>query len=184
MRQIKALFEDELDDLKLENIFLCPCTQCKKDGGHVEDRFTHFNSLRERELKNDYAATFALLFYVQRPALIRLFQKHELKLHGTSYLREEDFAVGAVLRRENISNFDVMGKQVLRLQYSILVRTLKPTSDIIVIPSKELLPIEEDQEPKGVGSFAEVRCFKFQSEEYRSQEFGQASLPGKRNKVP
>lgn len=172
MRRIKALFEDKLDELKLKSIFLCPCSRCKRDGGLVEDRLTNFNSLREYELRNEYAAIFALLIYVHRPGLIRTFQKYELKLHDTSYLREEDFDV---LRKENLYEFDVIRVKVLRNQYSFLVRILKPSSDIIVIPAKELLPIKEDEEPKGVGSFAEVHCFEFQSEEYRSQDFGQAS---------
>jgi hypothetical protein len=176
MRRIKALFEDEPDGLKLESIFLCPCNRCERDGGLVEVRSTNFNSLREYELRNDYAAIYALLIYIHRPGLVRIFQKYELKLHGTSYLREDDFLI---LREENIVDFDVIKKRVLRLQYSFLVRTLRPYSDIIAIPSKELLPIKEDPEPRGVGSFAEVRCFEFQDEEYRSQDFRQAGFPGR-----
>jgi serine/threonine protein kinase len=180
MPRIKALFEDEPDGLKLESIFLCPCNRCERDGGLVEDRSTKFNNCKERELRNDYAAIYALLIYIHRPGLIQIFQKYELKLSGTSYLREVDFLV---LCNENLVDFDVIKRKVLRFQYSFLVRTLRSYSDITAIPSKELLPIEEDREPKGVGSFAEVRCFKFQDEEYRSQDFGQASF-FRKTKVP
>jgi hypothetical protein len=176
MRRVKALLEDEPDGLNLESIFLCPCNRCERDGGSVEDRSTNFNSHREtREchLRNDYAAIYALLIYIRRPGLIRIFQKHELKLHGTRYLREDDFLV---LRKENLFDFEFLTKKVLRLQYSFLVRILSPYSDITAIPSKELLPIKEDPKPKGVGSFAEVRCFEFQDKEYRSRDFGQASF--------
>jgi hypothetical protein len=170
MRRIKGLFEDEPDGLKLESIFLCHCKPCVRDGGLVEDRSANFNRLRELELRNEYAALFALLIYIHRPGLIRVFQMHELKLYGTSYLREEDFHV---LRNENLLDFEVIIKKILRLQYSFLVRTLKPCSDIIAIPAKELLPIKEDPKPKGEGSFAKVLCFEFQDEEYRSHDFGQ-----------
>lgn len=170
MRRIKALFEDEPDGLKLESIFLCPCKQCVRDGGLVEARSANFNSLREHELRNEYVATYALLIYILRPGLIRIFQEHELKLHGTSYLRKDDFLV---LRNQNLFDFDDLVNKVLRRQYSFLIRTLRSHSDIIAIPSKELLPIKEDPEAKGVGSFAQVRCFEFQDEEYRSQDFGQ-----------
>lgn len=173
MRKIKALFEDELDELKLESLFLCPCKPCVRDGGLVEDRSANFNSLREHELRNDYAATYALLVYIFRPGLIRIFQEHELKLHGTSYLRKDDFLV---LRNKNLFDFDKLIDKVLSRQYSFLVRTLRSHSDIIAIPSKELLPIKEDSEAKGVGSFAQVCCFEFQNEEYRSQDFGQVSF--------
>jgi hypothetical protein len=173
MRRMKALLEDEPDGLKLESIFLCPCNRCERDGGLVEVRSTKFTSLRQHELRNDYAAIYALLIYIHRPGLIRIFQKYELRLHGTRYLREDDFHV---LRKENLFDFEFIKKKVLRLQYSFLVRILRPYSDITAIPLKELLPIKEDSEPKGVGSFAEVRCFEFQDEEYRSCDFGQASF--------
>jgi hypothetical protein len=173
MRRVKALLKDEPDGLSLESIFLCPCNRCERDGGSVEDRSNNFNSRRVDELRNGYAAIYSLLIYIQRPGLIRIFQKHELKLHGTRYLREDDFLI---LRKENLFDFEFITKKVLRFQYSFLVRILSPYSDITAIPSKELLPIKEDPEPKGVGSFAEVRCFEFQDKEYRSHEFGQASF--------
>jgi len=173
MRRIKALFEDEPNGLKLESIFLCPCKQCVRDGGLVEARSANFNSLREHELRNEYAATYALLIYILRPGLIRIFQEHELKLHGTSYLRKDDFLV---LRNQNLFDFNDLVDKVLRRQYSFLIRTLRSHSDIIAIPSKELLPIKEDSEAKGEGSFAQVRCFEFQDEEYRSQDFGQVGV--------
>ncbi len=139
----------------------------------VEDRSANFNSIREYELRNEYADTYALLLYISRPGLIRNFQEHELKLHGTSYLRGDDFLV---LRNKNLFDFDDLITKVLRRQYSFLVRTLWSHSDIIAIPSKELLPIKEDSEAKGVGSFAQVRRFEFQDEEYRLQDFGQAGF--------
>jgi hypothetical protein len=173
MRRMKTLLEDEPDGLKLESIFLCPCNRCERDGGSVEYRSTNFSNRRERELRKYYATIYALLIYIHRPGLIQVFQKYELRLHGTRYLREDDFLV---LRKENLFDFDLIKRKVLRLQYSFLVRILRPYSDITSIPSKELLPIKEDPEPKGVGSFAEVRCFEFQDEEYRSRNFGQASF--------
>jgi hypothetical protein len=62
-----------------------------QDGGPVDERSINFNELREKELKTEYAAIFALLIYVRRPGLIRVFQKHGLKLLGTEYLQEGDF---------------------------------------------------------------------------------------------
>ena len=181
-RCIEALFADKVAGIKLEAIFLCPCRGCVQDGGPLGDRSTHFNELREKELRTDYAAIFALLIYVQRPGLIRVFQQHGLKLHGTEYLQEGDFdrlkeKIHGRPRKENIADLASLKKRMLRDQYSFLVRTLKPYSDIKVIPAKELLPIKENETPKGKGSFAEVRCFEFQDEDYCSQEFGQASLP-------
>jgi hypothetical protein len=172
IQRIRSLFDGESAGPKLETIFLCPCNGCNRDGGSVDDRSTNFSSLRERELKNDYAAIYALLIYIHRPGLIRVFQKHELKLYGSNYLREDDFRV---LSKEKLVDLGTITKRVLRHQYSFLVRTLRPYSDITAIPPKELLPIKESTNPKGEGSFAEVRCFEFQDEEYRSQDFGQAS---------
>lgn len=169
-RKIRALFEEQPHGLTLENLFLCPCRRCKNDGGSVDDRSTHFNRLREQELRGDYALIYALLIYIRRPCLIRKFQKHELKLQGTTYLRESDFEV---FGREQIDELHVLQKKILEKQYSFLVRTLKPHSDITSISPKELLPINEDVEPKGKGTFAEVRCFKFQDDDYRSREFGE-----------
>ena len=181
-RCIDALFADEVAGITLEGIFQCPCHGCVQDGGPPGDRSTHFNELRKKELRTDYAPVFALLIYEQRPGLIRLFQKHGLKLHETRYLQEGDFdqlqlRIHGRPRRENISDLDSFKRRVLRNQYSFLVRTLKPYSDVKVIPAKELLPIKENKIPKGEGSFAEVCCFEFQDEHYRSQEFGQASIP-------
>jgi hypothetical protein len=173
-RKIRALFENKLPGLTLESVFLCPCYRCERDGGSVEDRSTHFNPLREQELRGDYALIYALLVYIRRPGLIRKFQMHELKLRDTMYLREGDFSD---FYRDAIFDCDVLQRKVLEKQYSFLVRTLKPCSDITMISSRELLPIQENQEPKGEGTFAEVRCFEFQDDEYRSPEFGQVGSP-------
>jgi hypothetical protein len=176
-RKIRALFEDEPDGLTLEMMFLCPCSRCEQDGGSVDDRSTHFNKLREQELRGDYALIYALLIYIRRPGLIRKFQKHELRLQGTMYLHDSAFEV---FHRENIVNLDVVRRKIVEKQYSFLVRTLRPYSDITAISPRELLPINEDPEPKGEGSFAEVRCFEFQDDEYRSREFGEVGLPMQR----
>lgn len=173
MQWIKTLLQDEPDGLTLEKIFLCPCNRCQKDGGSVDDRSASFNAMREYELRHDYAAIYALLIYINRPGLIRIFQKHELKLSDSRYLREEDFQF---LRKEQITGFEALRSRILRDQYSFLVRTLMPRSDIVAIPSKELLPINEDPQPKGEGTFAVVYGFGFQHDEYRSKDFGQVSL--------
>ncbi|CAN9199208.1 unnamed protein product [Alternaria alternata] len=172
-RKIRALFEDNPYGLTAETLFLCPCTKCKSDGGSVEYRsecFNCFNKLKERELMGEYALIYALLIYVRRPALIQKFQKHEIKLEGTKYLCDTDFDK---LRREGIADLELAQRKILQYQYSFLVRTLRPASDIISIPAKELLPIKEDAELKGEGTFAEVRCFEFQDDEYRSRDFGE-----------
>lgn len=169
--RIDALFsETAAAEINLETIFLCPCNRCIRDGGPVDDRSTNFNKLREKELRTEYAAIYALLIYARRPGLIRVFQRHELKLVGTKYLQDEDFRP---LMKDDIVDLDALKKKMLREQYSFQVRILQPYSDIIIIPPKELLPINENPVPKGEGSFAEVRCFEFQHAEYRSHEFGQ-----------
>jgi hypothetical protein len=173
-RKIRALFEDGPHGLTLEMMFLCPCKRCELDGGSVDDRSTHFNKLREQELRGDYALIYALLIYIRRPGLIRKFQKYEVKLQGTTYLSDSNFEV---FHRENILNLDTVRRKVVEKQYSFLVRTLRPFSDITSISTKELLPINEDPEPKGEGTFAEVRCFEFQDDDYRSREFGEVCFP-------
>ena len=172
-RKIKALFEDTLHSLTTESLFLCPCEKCISDGGSVESRsecFNCFNKLKQRELKGEYTFIYALLIYVRRPGLIQKFQKYEIKLEGTKYLCDADFDK---LRREGIPDLGLAQRKILQYQYSFLVRTLRPASDIISIPAKELLPIKEDIELKGEGTFAEVRCFEFQDDEYRSRDFGE-----------
>ncbi|CAI6290402.1 unnamed protein product [Periconia digitata] len=169
-RSIGALLKDQHRGLTLEKIFLCPCNRCSQDGGSVDERLTHYNRLREKELRDEYAAIYALLIYIRRQGLIRKFQKHGLKLQDTRYLTESDLHV---LSRERIADFQLLQRKVVDTQYSFLVRTLKPFSEITAISPKEVLPIKEDLEPKGVGTFAEVRCFEFQDDEYRSREFGE-----------
>lgn len=169
-RKIKELFNDKIHGLSLETIFLCRCNRCERDGGSVDDRSPHYNVLKQKELRGEYALIYALLIYIRRPGLIAKFQRHQLKLEGTTYLNKMDLQK---LNRENISDPHTLQRKLLEKQYSFLVRTLRPFSDIIDIPSEELLPIDEAKEPKGEGSFAEVRCFVFQDDEYRCKEFGQ-----------
>ena len=172
-RKIKALFADTLHNLTTELLFLCSCAKCILDGGSVEYRsecFSCFNKLKRWELQGEYALIYALLIYVRRPGLIQKFQKYEIKLEGTKYLCDADFDK---LRREGISDLGLAQRKILQYQYSFLVRKLRPASDIISIPAKELLPIKEDIELKGEGTFAEVRCFEFQDDEYRSRDFGE-----------
>ncbi|QDS73385.1 hypothetical protein FKW77_007459 [Venturia effusa] len=172
MSRIDALFGEGPDGMKLEALFLCPCKRCTRDGGPLHERSAHFNEHVEEEIRKEYAAIYALLIYIHRPALIRTFIRHDLKLLSTRYLQEEDFA-RLSSSKENIAELGSLKTRILREQYSFQVRTLTPFSDIKEIPAKELLPIEEDSIPKGQGSFAEVRCFNFQLEEYRSPSFGQ-----------
>ncbi|KAJ5020983.1 kinase-like domain-containing protein, partial [Bipolaris maydis] len=150
-------------------LFLCPCPRCTKDGGPVDYRSDCFNKLRDQELREEYSLIYALLVYIRRPGLIQKFQKYELKLEGTKYLCDADFDS---LRRERILDLELVQRKTLHHQYSFLVRTLRPASDIISIPARELLPIKEDAELKGEGTFAQVRCFEFQYDEYRSRDFG------------
>jgi hypothetical protein len=159
--------------LTTESLFLCSCAKCISDGGSVEHRFecfNCFNKLKRQELRGEYALIYALLIYIRRPGLIQKFQKYEVKLEGTRYLSDADFDK---LRREGITDLGLAQRKMLQYQYSFLVRTLRPASDILSIPAKELLPIKEDIEMKGEGTFAEVRCFEFQNDEYRSRDFGE-----------
>ena len=174
-RKIKALFEDEPHGLTTELLFLCPCVRCTRDGGSVEYRSDCFNKRRQQELRGEYALVYALLVYVRRPALIQKFQKYELKLEGTRYLCDADFE--NLRCYETIVNLELVQRKTLQSQYSFLVRTLRPASDIVSISAKELLPIKEDAELKGEGTFAEVRCFEFQDDEYRSRDFGDVRSP-------
>lgn len=147
-RKVRALFGDSQERLTVKAIFLCPCGRCERDGGSVGERSTHFNPRREQELRGEYALIYALLIHIRRPALIRIFQKHEIRLQETMYLNEGNLAV-LTKSREPIVDLKQMQKRVLERQYSFLVRTLKPCSDITAISPKELLPIDEDYKPKG-----------------------------------
>jgi hypothetical protein len=173
-RVVRALFQDKPDGVTLESIFLCPCYDCEHDGGSLADRTeVYLSDSRKRELSGDYALIYALLIYIRRPGLIRKFQKHEISLQRTAYLHKDNFAV---LKQESIAGLEVVQRKILEKQYCFLVRKLKPCSDVTAISPMELLPIQEDEEPRGEGSFAEVRCFKFQDNEYRSPEFGEVSF--------
>ena len=170
-RTIRALFEDKPLGLTVESLFLCPCRPCTRDGGSVELRSNYFNErMRRHELRGEYALIYSLLIYVRRPGLIQVFQQYGLKLEGTKYLSDADF--DDLRHFEKIDDLGVAQRKILDGQYSFLVRTLRPAPDILFIPAKELLPISEDAEPKGQGTFAEVRCFQFQDDEYRSRDFG------------
>ncbi|CAN9204194.1 unnamed protein product [Alternaria alternata] len=169
-RKIKALFEDNSHGLTTELLFLCPCARCINDGGPVGYRSDCFNKLRQQELRSEYALIYALLIYIRRPGLIQKFQKYEMKLEGTKYLSDADFDG---LHNERITDLELLQRKTLQTQYSFLIRTLRPASDMVFISAKELLPIQEDVEPKGEGTFAQVRCFEFQDDEYRSRDFGE-----------
>lgn len=177
-RKIKAMFEDETHGLTTRLLFLCPCMRCTLDGGSAEYRSDCFSKRRQQELQGEYALIYALLIYVRRPGLIQKFQKYELKLEGTRYLCDADF--DNFRRYEKIFDLELVQKKILQSQYSFLVRTLRPASDITSISRKELLPIKEDAELKGEGAFAEVRCFEFQDDEYRSRDFGEVCTPDER----
>jgi hypothetical protein len=170
---IKEYFKDENI---LKSIFLCPCFECTSDSGaeHDEDREPHW---AKEKLQGDYALIYALLIWIRRPGLIRTFRRHGLRLKDEAtptYLERSSFDV---LKKEDLDaeDLDFVVSQILSTQYSFLVRTLEPDKELIKISHRELLPLREDRETKGEGTFAQVRCFEFQFEEYRSKEFGEVS---------
>ncbi|KAI4906485.1 hypothetical protein J4E90_010559 [Alternaria incomplexa] len=171
INEIKALFEDEPYGLTTERLYLCPCSRCTRDGGSREYRSDCFKERRkQQELRGDYALIYALLISIRRPGLIHMFQKYELKLDGTRYFRDADF--DDLRHRETVLDLETVQRKILEQQYNFLVRTLRPAPDVVFIPTKELLPIKEDTELKGEGTLAEVRCFEFQDDDYRSEDFG------------
>jgi hypothetical protein len=171
-RVIDELFTAEPTGLKLSEIYLCDCYRCEEDGGSQDSR--RDKGYNKTELTGEYAIIYAVLIYIHRPGLITRLQQKQQMLVGTRYLQQGDLNF---LLDEGINDADYAIRDILYEQYKFLVRTFEPRNDITVIPPYELLPIAEDLEAKGQGSFGEVRCFEFQDEKYRGKGFGDVINP-------
>ncbi|KAK6582789.1 hypothetical protein PZA11_005197 [Diplocarpon coronariae] len=152
------------EDSWSKKVFFCDCSKCRKQAGlpgGVENRSNRWD---QAALLGEFATLFALLIYLRCPGLIHVFRQHRLFL-GPMYLDGEQLT--KCLERckalEPIQMKNIR-TEILRTQYQFYLRKLGKSSDIAFIDEREILPITEDGNPAGEGSFGEVYSFDIPGE--------------------
>lgn len=175
LTSIRQVLECPGEGLTLKDLFLCQCFSCRSHAGVKGEDDHRAHSLSEatrQELLGPYAIIYALLIYVRKPGLIHRFREEGIILEGTHFLNEGNLGFlsePGLLRDAREAR--VVRTAILDHQYKFLIRKLDARDEVTKISAKEILPICEDLEPKGHGSFAEVHGFKVQDDDYRGNEF-------------
>ncbi|KAL6234072.1 hypothetical protein BDW75DRAFT_231458 [Aspergillus navahoensis] len=162
---IKSVFNT--DDCLLR-VYLCDCPFCRADFKvdppvNPDNRHQTFDP---EELLDKYATVYALLIFSYRPGLIRSFQRHRRWLNGTDF-----FTAGSLrfLIDEDVNGKKSIIDDVLRNQYRFQLREIDRSREPLTLDPREILPIRQDKQPKGKGSFGVVYGFEFAYPEYRGQ---------------
>jgi hypothetical protein len=175
IKVIRKVLESPAQGLKLEQLFLCRCSTCRRHAGmeggldHMNDSFSDET---EQELLGPYAAIYALLIYIHRPGLIHRFRQKEIQLQGTNYFNEGNLSFlyeSGFL--DSVDEARGVQEEILEHQYKFLVRKLDARDEVTEISDKETLPIDEIEDPLGKGSFAEVHGFEFHDDDYLGDYF-------------
>ncbi|KAL4782536.1 kinase-like domain-containing protein [Aspergillus varians] len=149
----------------LRRVYFCGCLSCKRDFGLDTDADVDYRlqNFMPEELLGDYATIYALLIYCNRAGLIRYFRGYRKYLNGTDFLVREnlDFLVD----NERVDRLSII-KDILEYQYKFQVRAIHRSLEPTTIDSREVLPIRQDRERKGRGSFGQVYGFEFAHDEY------------------
>jgi serine/threonine protein kinase len=165
---IKRVFEAE-NNKNLERVYFCDCAKCKADFklglGAAASNDTRRQTFEPRELLGKYATVYALLICCYHAGLIRLFQKHRTYLNGTTFFAREHLEF---LVTDGVP-FPSIIDDILQEQYSFQVRVIERSLEPVRIGTLEVLPIRQDPEQKGKGSFGQVFGFEFASDEYRGE---------------
>ena len=166
LSEIKSIFHT---NGHLKEVFLCGCAHCIEDSESVLHEYLHDReALFNASDFGKYATVYALLIWHGRAGLIHLFRQNEAYLDETGFFNEGNLEF---LREAGVRNPGTIIRQILGDQYKFRVRVLRPCTQVTTIPSREILPILEDGEPRGRGDFGRVYGFSFQYDEYRAQEF-------------
>ncbi|KAL4801853.1 kinase-like domain-containing protein [Aspergillus unguis] len=149
----------------LRQVYFCGCSFCRRDFRLGPD--ASFDNRREtfdpEELLTKYATIYALLICYNRPGLIRYFQEHRTYLTGAAFLTRENlhFLVQKKVERQKIID------DILKYQYFFQVRAIDRSREPVTLDPREVLPIRQDANHRGRGSFGQVWGFEFAYDEYR-----------------
>ncbi|KAL2822907.1 kinase-like domain-containing protein [Aspergillus granulosus] len=152
----------------LRRVYLCDCASCRTDFNIGPDARldNRHQTLDPEALLGNYATVYALLICSQRPGLIRYFQKHRTFLHGTTFFTRENLEF---LTSESVRRTRSIIDDILRDQYSFQIRVMERSLEPITIHPREMLPIRQDRQEIGRGSFGQVFGFEFSYDEYRGK---------------
>lgn len=146
----------------IEQLLFCACDACAKySGSSADERKILYPNI---ELAEKYVSLFALLLALNCAGLFWWFQKDGVTLDQpisettlaslTSFLSDH-FTIEEAIDVKN---------RIKGLQYSFFARPLERGKIYKEYNSKEALPIDEDDNLKGEGSFGEVYAFKILDE--------------------
>ncbi|OAL49069.1 kinase-like protein [Pyrenochaeta sp. DS3sAY3a] len=152
-----------LSEFPVAKIFTCPCARCKPHSTLYGGRDHRSTTVDEGELLGQYATIYGLLIYLRHPFLISLFQQHRIYLKGR-YLTEEDLDFLSSSERLDKTQLHMIRSEIVRYQYRFFVRTFQARNAITYIPPKEVIPIQEEDQPRGRGDFGEVYAFDIPDE--------------------
>jgi hypothetical protein len=175
IKAIRKVLKSPADGLELKHLFQCSCPRCRRlaaANGRRDNLDDNFSDETEQELLGDYAAIYALLIYINKPGLIHRIRQKGIQLQGTNFLNAGNLSF--LFEKGYLSNEnEAKGVQdeILEHQYKFLIRKLDTHDEITEISEKETLPIDEDEDPIGKGSFAEVHGFKLHDDDYLGDYF-------------
>ncbi|CBF87364.1 hypothetical protein AN9302.2 [Aspergillus nidulans FGSC A4] len=146
----------------LRKVYFCDCPLCRQDFRNPDNRRQTFDS---QELLGQYATVYALLIYNYRPGLIRHFQRDRRTLDGTHFFTEDSLRF---LDKEGVQLRSII-QDILNNQYKFHIRVIDRSREPITMHRGEVLPIRQNMEQTGQGSFGQVYGFEFAYDEYRGQ---------------
>ncbi|KAL4745152.1 hypothetical protein BDW72DRAFT_198915 [Aspergillus terricola var. indicus] len=146
----------------LSKVYFCDCSVCRGDFRNPDNRRQTFDP---KELLDQYATVYALLICLYRPGLIRYFQKHRKTLSGTHFFTVESLHF---LNDEGVQLRSIIG-DIIHNQYRFHIRAIDRSREPITIHPREVLPIRQNTQQTGQGSFGQVYGFEFAYDEYRGQ---------------
>ncbi|KAL4761143.1 protein kinase family protein [Aspergillus foveolatus] len=146
----------------LSKVYFCDCSVCCGDFRNPDNRRQTFDP---KELLDQYATVYALLICLYRPGLIRYFQKHRTPLSGTHFFTVESLHF---LNDEGVQLRSIIG-DIIHNQYRFHIRAIDRSREPITIHPREVLPIRQNTQQTGQGSFGQVYGFEFAYDEYRGQ---------------
>ncbi|KAL4772321.1 hypothetical protein BDW60DRAFT_216683 [Aspergillus nidulans var. acristatus] len=146
----------------LNKVYFCDCPLCHQDFRNPNNRHQTFDP---QELLGQYATVYALLICLRRPGLIRYFQKHRKPLSGNFFFTADSLHF---LLDEGVQLRSII-EDILDNQYRFHIRTIDRSREPVKIHPREVLPIRQNRQQTGQGSFGQVYGFEFAYDEYRGQ---------------
>ncbi|KAL4904029.1 kinase-like domain-containing protein [Aspergillus multicolor] len=152
----------------LRQVYFCTCDICRQDF-RIDSLVNPDNrkqTFYREELLDKYATVYALLICLKRAGLIRFFQKHRKYLNGSDFFTRDSlqFLIDERVRGQSIIH------DILDNQYRFQLRAIDRSREPITLDPLEFLPIRQDTEQKGRGSFGQVYGFEFAYQEYRGEK--------------